>query len=151
MTGRPGICSSRRWLFGLGPAKGKDGAITLGPSLVTPDELAPYRKGASFDLGMRVWINGVLYGEDRLHHMSWSFGDMISYASRGAWVRPGDIIGSGTCGGGCLAESWGRQGEVWPPLKPGDQVTMTVDRLGTISNVVAPAHTPVRLGRARRR
>jgi 2-keto-4-pentenoate hydratase/2-oxohepta-3-ene-1,7-dioic acid hydratase in catechol pathway len=125
--------------FGLGPAKGKDGAITLGPALVTPDELAPFRAGTAFDLGMRVLINGELFGEDRVNNMAWSFGELIAYASRGTWVRPGDIIGSGTCGGGCLAEKWGRDGTRQPTLSPGDEVTMAIDGLGTIRNVVTVA------------
>lgn len=129
--------------FGLGPAKGKDSAITLGPALVTPDELAPFRAGTAFDLGMRVVVNGVPFGEDRMTNMAWSFGELISYASRGTWVRPGDIIGSGTIGNGCLAEKWGREGRRWPPLKPGDEVTMTIDGIGTISNTVAvPTRAP---------
>lgn len=125
--------------FGLGPAKGKDSAITLGPALVTPDELAPFRAGTAFDLGMRVTVNGELFGEDRMSSMAWSFGELISYASRGTWVRPGDIIGSGTSGNGCLAEKWGREGRRRPPLKPGDEVTMTIDEIGTIRNTVALA------------
>lgn len=125
----------REMTFGLGPAKGKDSATTLGPMLVTPDELAPYRSGTSFDIGMRVSVNGTLVGEDRLHNMHWSFGEMIAHASRGTSVRPGDIIGSGTCGNGCLAELRGR-GKPVPPLQPGDVVEMAVDQLGATSNVV---------------
>ncbi|MGY4099719.1 fumarylacetoacetate hydrolase family protein [Nocardia sp. R16R-3T] len=134
--------------FGLGPAKGKDSAITLGPALVTPDELAPFRSGTAFDLGMRVAVNGVPFGEDRMTNMAWSFGELISYASRGTWVRPGDIIGSGTSGNGCLAEKWGREGRHWPPLEPGDEVTMTIDEIGTIRNTVAtPTGAPYLLAR----
>ena len=51
--------------------------------------------------------------------MAFSFGDMVAYASRGTEVRPGDVLGSGTCGGGCLAELWGRHGiDAHPPLQP---------------------------------
>ena len=65
--------------------------------------------------------------------MAFSYGDMIAYASRGTEVRPGDVLGSGTCGGGCLAELWGREGfDAHPPLRPGDLVTVTVEQLGTI-------------------
>ena len=71
---------------------------------------------------------------------------------RGAWVRTGDLLGSGTCGGGCLGELWGRAGRREPPpLAPGDVVTMTVEGLGTISNRVVPGHEPVPVPRARRR
>jgi 2-keto-4-pentenoate hydratase/2-oxohepta-3-ene-1,7-dioic acid hydratase in catechol pathway len=126
---------------GLGPAKGKDTATTLGPWLVTADELEPYRDADGFlALGARVLVNGTEAGHDLLSNMSWTFEDLIAYASRGTWVRAGDVIGSGTCGnGGCLAELWGRRGErVPPPLRPGDVVEMTVEAIGTIRNRVVP-------------
>jgi 2-keto-4-pentenoate hydratase/2-oxohepta-3-ene-1,7-dioic acid hydratase in catechol pathway len=57
---------------------------------------------------------------------------MVAYA-RGTWVRPGDVLRSGTCGGGCLAELWGRHGrDAHPPLAARDTVTVTVDRPGTL-------------------
>jgi len=135
----------------LGPAKGKDTASTLGPALVTADELEPFRSGTSFDLGMSVAVNDVVLGADRLSSMAWSFAEMVAYASRGAWVRPGDILGSGTCGGGCLAELWGRQGrDSVPPIQPGDVVTMSVERLGTIRNRVVPGRAPQPIAPRRR-
>jgi 2-keto-4-pentenoate hydratase/2-oxohepta-3-ene-1,7-dioic acid hydratase in catechol pathway len=125
---------------GLGPAKAKDFATTIGPWLVTPDELEPARVGDRLDLRMTVSINGVEFGSDSLAHMGWSFEQLVSYASRGAWVRAGDLIASGTCHGGSLAEAWGRAGRQEPrPLQPGDVVTMTVDLLGSIANPVVPA------------
>jgi 2-keto-4-pentenoate hydratase/2-oxohepta-3-ene-1,7-dioic acid hydratase in catechol pathway len=121
----------------LGPAKGKDSATTLGPWLVTADELESFRDGDGFlALQMRVSVNGREVGHDLLSHMGWPFEDLVSYASRGTWVRTGDVLGSGTCGnGGCLAELWGR-GRRIPPLAPGDVVEMTVEGLGTIRNTV---------------
>ncbi|MFJ6570712.1 fumarylacetoacetate hydrolase family protein [Streptomyces sp. NPDC091292] len=127
----------------LGPAKAKDTATTLGPALVTADELAPYREGDSFDLGMSVSVNGTVIGSDRLTGMAWSFAEMVAYASRGTWVRPGDVLGSGTCGGGCLAELWGRRGrDALPSIQVGDVVTMTVEQLGTLRNTVVPGVAP---------
>ncbi|GAA4943912.1 2-keto-4-pentenoate hydratase/2-oxohepta-3-ene-1,7-dioic acid hydratase in catechol pathway [Nonomuraea thailandensis] len=115
----------------LGPVKGKDTATTLGPVLVTPDELAPYRAGNAFDLPMTAAVNGLTVGTDRWSNMAFSYPQMIAYASRGTEVRAGDVLGSGTCGGGCLAELWGRLGlEAHAPLSPGDTVTITVERLG---------------------
>jgi 2-keto-4-pentenoate hydratase/2-oxohepta-3-ene-1,7-dioic acid hydratase in catechol pathway len=131
----------REMKVGLGPAKGKDTATTLGPWLVTADELEPYRDADGFlALDARVLVNGTEVGRDLLSSMSWTFEDLIAYASRGTWVRAGDVIGSGTCGnGGCLAELWGRRGErVPPPLRPGDVVEMTVQGIGTIRNRVVP-------------
>ena len=132
---------------GLGPAKAKDFATTVGPWLVTPDELEPARIGDRLDLRMTVYVNGVEFGSDSLAYMGWSFEELVSYVSRGAWVRAGDLIASGTCAGGSLAEAWGRAGRQEPrPLQPGDVVTMTVDRLGEISNPVvaaAPERSPI--------
>ncbi len=125
----------------LGPAKGKDSATTLGPWMVTADELDPYRDADGFlALDMRVSVNDVEIGQDLLSNMGWPFEELISYASRGTEVRAGDVLGSGTCGnGGCLAELWGRRGEsAPPPLVPGDVVQMTVEGIGTIRNRVVP-------------
>jgi 2-keto-4-pentenoate hydratase/2-oxohepta-3-ene-1,7-dioic acid hydratase in catechol pathway len=134
---------------GLGPAKGKDSAITLGPWVVTADELEPYRRGDRLDLELEVLVNGERTGGDTLASMAWSFEDLVAYASRGTWVRTGDVLGSGTCGGGCLAELWGRSGRREPtPLAVGDVVTMNVQGIGTISNRVVAGVDPVPVPRA---
>jgi 2-keto-4-pentenoate hydratase/2-oxohepta-3-ene-1,7-dioic acid hydratase in catechol pathway len=146
----------REMKVGLGPAKGKDSATTLGPWLVTADELAPFHDEDGFlALDMRVSVNGVEVGHDLLSNMGWPFAELVSYASRGTWVRAGDVLGSGTCGnGGCLAELWGRRGEQDPPaLRPGDVVEMTVEGIGTVRNRVVPGIElpPVRAARSRTR
>ncbi|MET9030838.1 fumarylacetoacetate hydrolase family protein [Nocardia sp. NPDC004168] len=116
----------------LGPSKGKDSATTLGPWFVTPEELEPFRAGGAFDLRMEAYVNDERIGSDSWAHMSFTYAQMVSYASRGTEVRPGDIIGSGTCGDGCLAELWGNQGyDAHRPLLPGDIVTLSVEGLGT--------------------
>ncbi len=146
----------REMKVSLGPAKGKDSATTLGPWLVTADELESYRDADGFlALDMRVAVNGIEVGQDLLSNMGWPFGELIAYASRGTEVRAGDVLGSGTCGnGGCLAELWGRCGELSPPpLQPGDVVEMTVEGIGTIRNRVIPGLDlpPVQAARPRPR
>jgi 2-keto-4-pentenoate hydratase/2-oxohepta-3-ene-1,7-dioic acid hydratase in catechol pathway len=137
--------------IGLGPAKGKDFATSLGPWIVTADELADARDGDGFlDLEAMALINGVELGRDSLRQMGWTFATMIAYASRDSVLVPGDVLASGTTGSGCLAELWGRRGvQDPPPLQPGDVVTLTVERLGTLTNPIVegapwPALTPFR-------
>ncbi|OZC77224.1 hydroxylase [Rhodococcus sp. 06-462-5] len=121
----------------LGPAKGKDTATTLGPALVTIDELQPRRSGTSYDLTMTASVNGTVIGSDLLSNMYWSFEELVAYASRGTRVLPGDVLGSGTCGGGSLAELWGRNGrDSLQSIGIGDVVTMEVEILGELSNRV---------------
>jgi 2-keto-4-pentenoate hydratase/2-oxohepta-3-ene-1,7-dioic acid hydratase in catechol pathway len=131
----------REMAVGLGPAKATDAATTLGPWLVTADELERYRDADGFlALDMRVSVNGAEVGRDLLSSMGWPFEELLSYASRGTEVRAGDVLGSGACGnGGSLAELWGRRGELAPPpLQPGAVVEMTVEGIGTIRNRVVP-------------
>ncbi|HEU5266254.1 MAG TPA: fumarylacetoacetate hydrolase family protein [Jatrophihabitans sp.] len=140
----------------LGPAKGKDAATTLGPCLVTADELAAYHDDDGYlPLEMRVSVNDVEIGQDLLSNMGWPFADLVSYAARGTTLRPGEVLGSGTCGnGGCLAELWGRRGALDPPpLRPGDVVAMTVEGIGTLRNRIVPGLDlpPVRPARSRPR
>jgi 2-keto-4-pentenoate hydratase/2-oxohepta-3-ene-1,7-dioic acid hydratase in catechol pathway len=136
--------------LGLGICKGKDFANTLGPWIVTPDELEPYRDADRLDLELRAEVNGSALGTDTLANMAWSFPELVSYASRGTWVRPGDVLGSGTCGSGCLLELWGRRGrEEPPPLVPGDVVSLHVEGIGTLTNTVVAGVEPHPLPRAR--
>jgi 2-keto-4-pentenoate hydratase/2-oxohepta-3-ene-1,7-dioic acid hydratase in catechol pathway len=138
--------------IGAGPVKGKDFANTLGPWIVTADELEPYRRGDRLALEMHAEINGTPLpgGGDNSNNMSWSFEEIVAYASRGAELLPGDVLAAGTCGGGCLLEYWGMTGrDEPPPLRPGDVVTLVAEGVGSLSNRVVTGVAPVDLPRAR--
>jgi fumarylacetoacetate (FAA) hydrolase len=122
----------------LGPAKGKDFAATIGPWLVTPDELADARTGKGYDLAMtaRVETEGrrVDVSAGRWCDAAFSFGEMVERASADAHLRPGDVIGSGTVGTGCLLEVKDSTLRRW--LEPGDDVVLAIDRLGELRGPV---------------
>jgi 2-keto-4-pentenoate hydratase/2-oxohepta-3-ene-1,7-dioic acid hydratase in catechol pathway len=137
---------------GLGPVKGKDFANTLGPWIVTSDELAPYRRDDRLCLEMHAELNGdpLPGGGDTLANMAWSFEEMVAYASRGAQLCTGDVLASGTCGAGCLLEYWGQTGTDQPrSLQPGDVVTLVVNGIGSVSNTVVAGVEAVDIPRAR--
>jgi 2-keto-4-pentenoate hydratase/2-oxohepta-3-ene-1,7-dioic acid hydratase in catechol pathway len=144
---------SREMKVRLGPAKGKDFATTIGPWIVTADEFADKIHDEFHHLMMQVFVNGKLIGEDSLANIGWPLNELIAYASRNSVVLPGDLIGSGTAGSGCLAELWGRNGSLTPPpLQEGDVVEMKIEGIGSIRNtvgkaVVAPAIPRARPGR----
>ncbi len=121
----------------MGPAKGKDFATSFGPYLVTPDELAEKRIGTGaeerFDLQMTGRINGDQLTSDNAQNMYYTFPQMMERASQHVRLRPGDIIGSGTCGTGCILEL-GTERHPW--LLPGDVIEMEIERLGTLRNTL---------------
>jgi fumarylacetoacetate (FAA) hydrolase len=120
---------------GLGPAKGKDFANSFGPYLVTPDELADRHTGRPgvYDLAMIARVNGVERSRGNWKDLYWSFGDMLARASQDVTLLPGDVIGSGTVGTGCLLELTQGKG---PWLQPDDVVELEIERLGVLRNVV---------------
>ena len=124
----------------LGPAKGKDFASSIGPWLVTPDELADARRGTGYDLEMTAHVGDVQISRGRWSDARFSFGQMLERASADVRLRPGDLIGSGTVGTGCLLEV--RETTLGRWLEPGDEVTLAVDRLGELASRVV--ERPVR-------
>jgi 2-keto-4-pentenoate hydratase/2-oxohepta-3-ene-1,7-dioic acid hydratase in catechol pathway len=120
---------------GLGPAKGKDFAQSFGPYLVTPDELKDRHTGRPgvYDLEMIARVNGKETSRGNWKDIHWSFGEMLARASAGVTLYPGDVIGSGTVGTGCLLEITKGQG---PYLQSGDVVELEIERLGVLRNTV---------------
>jgi 2-keto-4-pentenoate hydratase/2-oxohepta-3-ene-1,7-dioic acid hydratase in catechol pathway len=119
---------------GLGPAKGKDFATSFGPYLVTKDELETYRRGDRFDLPMTAKVNGKLLSEGNYQDIHYTFADMIERASKDVTLYPGEVIGSGTVGTGCILEL-GTETHPW--LKPGDVVELEIAGLGVLRNRIA--------------
>lgn len=133
---------------GLGPAKGKDGATSIGPVLVTPDELEPYRAGRGYALRMEAAVDGGEAHGGSWADLYWSFGQMLAYASRGTRLQPGDVVGSGTVGTGCLLELRALHGaDRHPWLTPGREVRVTVEHVGSVSARITAGPEPVPLGR----
>jgi fumarylacetoacetate (FAA) hydrolase len=133
----------------LGPAKGKDFATTIGPWLVTPDELAEFKIengfGVTYSLGMQAFHNGTQISEGNMKDMTWTFAEIIERASYGVELYPGDVIGSGTVGSGCYLELNGtaaleakEAGKDFTPtwLVPGDMMELRIDGLGALSNTM---------------
>ncbi len=118
----------------LGPAKGKDFATSIGPWLVTPDELADQRAGKGYDLEGTTRVCDLEVSRGNWRDIAFSFGEMIARASADVRLRPGDLIGSGTIGTCCLLEVGQERFGRW--LEPGDVVTLSLDRLGELSNPV---------------
>ncbi|MCL7987312.1 fumarylacetoacetate hydrolase family protein [Sphingobacterium sp. lm-10] len=132
----------------LGPAKGKDFCTVIGPWLVTPDELEPYKvaakpghTGFSYDLKMTCQVNGKQVSAGNMSDMDWTFSEILERCAYGTSIYPGDVIGSGTVGTGCFLELNGT-GLLNDPnytpqwLQAGDLVEMSIDGLGTLTNTI---------------
>jgi fumarylacetoacetate (FAA) hydrolase len=140
-------------LLNLGPAKGKDFATTLGPWLVTLDDLERYEipakdghVGRSWHLPMKATVNGIQVSEGNLGEMDWTFAEIIERASYGVDLYPGDVIGSGTVGTGCFLElngtgkrENGDYTEQW--LQTGDVVELEIEGLGVLHNTITAEDT----------
>lgn len=131
----------------LGPAKGKDFATSIGPWLVTPDELEDKLVktdfGNKYNLRMTAFHNGKLISHGNMKDMNWTFAEIIERASYGVDLFPGDVIGSGTVGTGCYLELNGTgaldakaKGESYSPvwLNDGDTIELEISCLGRLKN-----------------
>ncbi|MBX3101445.1 MAG: fumarylacetoacetate hydrolase family protein [Bacteroidetes bacterium] len=132
----------------LGPAKGKDFATSLGPVLVTLDELEerrvaapPGHTGSAWNLRMTAAVNGRLESEGNLSSMDWTFAEVLERISYGVQVFPGEVIGSGTVGTGCLLELNGTRSWETPDYTPywlqtDDQVIVSIEKLGVLRSTI---------------
>jgi len=138
----------------LGPAKGKDFATTLGPWLVTPDELETYLEktkfGNKYNLEMIARHNGKQISKGNVNQMDWTFAEIIERASYGVTLYPGDVIGSGTVGTGCYLElngTWAieakEKGKEHKPVwfNDGDEIELEITGLGVLKNKIKKSKT----------
>lgn len=127
----------KEMVIGLGPAKGKDFASSFGPVIVTHESIADKAVGRPgvYDLSVVARVNGVELSRGNFKDMYWSFGDIIARASESVMLNPGDVIGSGTVGTGCLLELTKFQG---PWLNHGDIVEIEIERIGVLRNTIEP-------------
>ena len=119
----------------LGPGKGKDFATSLGPWIVTPDELASRRQGSGaderYDMTMVARVDGKEISRGNFKDIFYSFPQMIAYASRNARLRVGDVLGSGTVGTGCLLEI-GTEVHHW--FQRDEVIELEIEGIGVLRN-----------------
>ena len=112
----------------LGPGAGKDFANTIGPCVVTADELPdPY------SLRMEARINGVPSSSGNTASMHYRFEQLLEYLTRSHAVYPGEVLGSGTVGSGCCLETR-------KLISPGDVIELEIERIGVLRNRVEAPH-----------
>lgn len=119
---------------GLGPSKSKDFANSFGPVLVPFDELRDCYRDGRLHLEMTAKVNGRELSRANSGTMYWTWPQILAHASRDTVLKPGDAIGSGTAGTGCILELTPEAVGGW--LKPGDVVELTIERIGTLRNTV---------------
>jgi fumarylacetoacetate (FAA) hydrolase len=120
--------------IGLGPSKSKDFATSLGPRIVPFSELRDCYRNGRLHLEMTAVVNGKQYSHGNGGMMYWTWPQILAHASRDTELRPGDVLGSGTVGTGCILELTPEAVGGW--LRPGDVVELTIERLGTLRNFV---------------
>jgi fumarylacetoacetate (FAA) hydrolase len=121
----------REVTVGLGPAKGKDFGTSLGPCLVTPDELL--FDGQRLELEATVAVNGQIVVRASAKPMHFSWPELVAQAALNTRLRPGDVLGSGTLTGGSLLDVGTLDGR-W--IEPGDEVVLAARGLGELRTPV---------------
>ncbi len=119
---------------GLGPSKSKDFATSLGPRIVPVAELHDVYRDGRFHVEMTATVNGKVYSRGNGATMYWTWPQLLAHASRDTELKPGDVLGSGTVGTGCILEITPEAVGGW--LKAGDVVELTIERLGALRNPV---------------
>ena len=120
----------------LGAVKGKDFATSLGPCVVTPDEFTGFAEGRP-EAAMTARVNGEEKSRGKLSAIYFLWTELLAYASANTRLLPGDVLGSGTVGTGCILE-WRMTGhrDTHPWLRPGDVVELDVEHIGVLRNTI---------------
>ncbi len=136
-----GLCILNNWIARnidheigkhvLYPPKSYDFGTSLGPYLVSTDELASSREMDNYNLRMTATINSELYTEGNSSDYTYTFSELLSDASRDCTLYPGDIISAGCIDSGSIL---GLGKDTW--LQPGDTVALEVDGLGLLVSAV---------------
>jgi len=112
----------------LGLHHGKDTATGLGPYIVTVDEVADCIKDGKLDLKVDGWLDDEHLTDSRTGTIYWDLPHMLAYASEDTELVPGQVMGFGTVGTGCLYEKPDQHAYV----QDGQTYTITTERLGTL-------------------
>lgn len=120
---------------GLGPVKSKDFATAVGPALVTRDEFADCIRGENLSLEMTARVNGRELSRGNAASLRHSVPQLVAQASRDSDLFPGDLLGTGTVGTGCILGLGPENTGGW--LQPGDTVELEVERLGVLRTRIA--------------
>lgn len=113
-----------QWLLG----KTCDGFAPLGPYLVTADQVSDPNA-----LNIECRVNGEVRQSSNTNDMVFNCATLVSYISRYFALRPGDIIFTGTPEGVILG--YPKERQAW--LKPGDRISTTIEKLGTLDFTLA--------------
>ena len=107
--------------------KSADTFAPLGPWLVTPEAAGDVQ-----DLAISSSVNGQQRQSSNTRHMIFGAATIVAYVSQFMTLEPGDVIFTGTPSGVGLAMD--------PPvfLQPGDRVSLTIEKLGTQAQTIAP-------------
>lgn len=112
----------------IGPGAGKDFANSMGPCIVTADEM-----GDPYNVDMIARVNGKEVSRGNASSMHFKFEDLIAHLTRAHEIFPGEVICSGTVGGGCALEA-----EI--QLAPDDVIELEIERVGVLRNQVRAPH-----------
>ncbi len=124
---------------GLGPAKGKDAASSIGPWVVTTDEMEPYLRDGRLHVKCSSRVNGDYWVKDSDGGAAYhTWGSLVERASKDSRIVPGDVFGTGTVGGGSIGEAIRKGIDQARFLQPGDVVEFEVEGIGVLRNTVGP-------------